>query len=175
MKNYLLPLGVLVVLAVVAAGAWYLLDGREAAEMQTQNPAVSDERYEQCMNFMTVAQFPAGGAADDFLAACLRGEPVLPEDIGEVPPPSDVSPFNETPVTTNVGPGCAVGGCSSQICGEAGEMDDVVTTCEYREEYACYQSARCEKQSTGSCGWTETEEYSQCMANVGTTVELEVN
>lgn len=173
MKNYLFPLGVLVVLAALAAGAWYLIEGREAEEAQA--PVVSDERYDQCMNFMMVAQFPTGVAADDFLAACLRGEPVLPEDIGDVPPPSETPPPNATPVSTNVGPGCAIGGCSSQVCGEAGEVEDIVTTCEYREEYACYQSARCEKQSSGSCGWTETDEYKQCVANIGTVVEVEVN
>ncbi len=167
MKNYLLPLGVLVVLSVGAAGAWYLVDSREATENEAQTPAVSDERYEQCMNFMTVAMFPAGGAADDFLEACLRGEPVLPEDMEEVPSP------NETQASSNVGSGCAVGGCSSQICGEVGEVEDMVTTCEYREEYACYQVARCERQSSGSCGWTETEEYNKCIANVGTTIDIQ--
>lgn len=174
MKNYLLPLGVLVVLAAGAAGAWYLLENRETTQMQSENPAVSDQRYEQCMNFMMVAQFPSGGAADDFLEACLRGEPVLPEDTGEIPPPNETPSNNESPTASNVGPGCAVGGCSSQICGEAGEVEDIATTCEYREEYACYQSARCERQSTGSCGWTETEEYKQCMANIETAVRMEV-
>jgi len=172
MKSYFLPLGILVVLAAVAASAWYLIDSREATKNET--PEVSNERYEQCMNFMMVAQFPSGSASEDFLQACLRGEPVLPEDMGEVPPPGDLPMPNEAPVTTNVGPDCAVGGCSNQICGEAGEVEDIATTCEYREEYACYQAARCEKQSSGSCGWTETDEYKQCVATIGTRAELEV-
>lgn len=172
MKNYLIPLGALVILVVGAAVAWYMLDGREMGGVQS--PSVSDQRYEQCMNFMMVAQFPSGGAADDFLKACLRGEPVLPEDMGDVPPPGDIPMPNEAPVTTNVGPGCVVGGCSNQICSEAGEVEDIATTCEYREEYACYQAARCEKQSSGSCGWTETDEYKQCVATIGTRAELEV-
>jgi hypothetical protein len=66
------------------------------------------------------------------------------------------------PVT---GGSCAVGGCSSQLCGEASEMKDIVTTCEYREEYACYQKATCERQSTGKCGWTETSELAMCLKN----------
>ena len=169
MKSYFLPLGILVVLAALAAGAWYFVENREETNVQSETPAVNDDRYEECMNFMMVVQFPSGGAADDFLAACLRGEPVLPEETGDSLPPS-----HETPTSSNVGPGCAVGGCSSQVCGEAGEIEDIVTTCEYREEYACYQAARCERQSSGSCGWTETDEYKQCVANIGAKVELEV-
>jgi hypothetical protein len=55
---------------------------------------------------------------------------------------------------------CYVGGCSSQLC-----SDDpgVVSTCEYREEYACYRTAKCERQSSGMCGWTQTEELKMCL------------
>src|SRR3989344_3351533 len=45
---------------------------------------------------------------------------------------------------------CVVTGCSSQVCAE----EDVITTCEYRSEYACYKSATCERQTNGECGWT---------------------
>ena len=56
--------------------------------------------------------------------------------------------------------GCFVGGCSSQICsGEEG----VVSTCEYRAEYACYQSGRCERQADGECGFTQTPELISCL------------
>lgn len=57
--------------------------------------------------------------------------------------------------------GCYVGGCSGQICSD---RDDVVSTCEWREEYACYQRARCERQADGQCGWTQTDELRQCLA-----------
>lgn len=167
MKNYLLPLEIFVFLVVGAVVAWYVIDKPE--NITTETPVVNDERYYQCMNFMMVAQFPSGGAADEFLEACLRGEPVLPEETGDNPPP------NEIPATTNIGPGCAVGGCSGQICGEEGEVEDIASTCEYREEYACYQVSRCEKQSNGSCGWTPTPEYNQCMANIDATINIESN
>ena len=36
--------------------------------------------------------------------------------------------------------------------------EDVITTCEYRPEYACYQSATCTAQADGQCGWTMTPE-----------------
>lgn len=65
-----------------------------------------------------------------------------------------------------IGPGCKVGGCSGQLC--VGEnSDDVISTCEYREEYACYQTARCERQNDGECGWTPTPALSSCLADKG--------
>lgn len=59
---------------------------------------------------------------------------------------------------------CVKGGCSGTVCQDEAEPP-VVTTCEYRAEYACYQSATCERQADGACGWTETEELAACLAN----------
>lgn len=64
------------------------------------------------------------------------------------------------PVTTAA---CVVGGCSAQLCGEKGEMDGLVTTCEYRESYACYKQTKCERQTTGKCGWTDNAELAMCL------------
>ena len=65
------------------------------------------------------------------------------------------------PITAN---GCQVGGCSAQLCGEAG--DDLVSTCEYRPEYGCYRAhSSCERQPNGKCGWTPNTALSQCLAN----------
>lgn len=74
--------------------------------------------------------------------------------------------------------GCMVGGCSGQLCVDAKTGGDMVTTCEYREEYACYQGATCERQATGQCGWTQTKELSQCLLgaeNASSSMKPEVN
>ncbi|HET9955868.1 MAG TPA: hypothetical protein VFQ61_15265 [Polyangiaceae bacterium] len=81
----------------------------------------------------------------DFL--CVSGSPFF-DDCGcgcSVPPAGD----------------CKRSGCSGQLCVEPG--DDRVTTCEWREEYACYQTASCERQPTGACGWTPTPELKACL------------
>ena len=72
--------------------------------------------------------------------------------------------------------GCAVAGCSSQLCVSADEANDIVTTCEYRAEYACYREASCEPQANGECGWTQTAELRQCLANpsAGNDLETEI-
>lgn len=59
--------------------------------------------------------------------------------------------------------GCQIAGCSDQVCSDQ-DSDDVVTTCEWRSVYACYRSARCERQLDGACGWTPTEELTTCLA-----------
>lgn len=55
---------------------------------------------------------------------------------------------------------CFKTGCSSQVCSDHA----VVTTCEFRPEYACYQKAACERQADGNCGFTKTAELTECLA-----------
>lgn len=57
---------------------------------------------------------------------------------------------------------CYKGGCSGQVCSSS---PDVITTCEFRPEYACYASARCERQPSGTCGWTKTPQLDSCLQN----------
>ena len=55
---------------------------------------------------------------------------------------------------------CRPTGCSQQVCADT----DVVTTCEFKPEYACYTKAVCERQKNGGCGWTRTEDFDACLA-----------
>lgn len=50
-------------------------------------------------------------------------------------------------------------GCSGQVCSD----ENVITTCEYKEEYGCYTKAKCERQLDGKCGWTQTEDLTECL------------
>lgn len=60
-------------------------------------------------------------------------------------------------------PRCRVAGCSGQLC--VGDSDPGFSTCEWREEYACYRGATCEEQTDGSCGWTMTPELRSCLGS----------
>lgn len=55
---------------------------------------------------------------------------------------------------------CFKTGCSAQVCAD----HEVITTCEFRAEYACYQRAACERQANGECGFTQTRELAACIA-----------
>lgn len=75
--------------------------------------------------------------------------------VQELPPQTGGMTFNS----------CAVAGCSGQLCVSADEAANMVTTCEYRADYACYRNASCEPQVDGKCGWTNTPELAQCLTN----------
>ena len=68
-------------------------------------------------------------------------------------PPSQPAPAND----------CIKTGCSGTVCAEPGK--DVVTTCEYKAEYACYEKAVCARQADHSCGWMQTPELASCLAH----------
>jgi hypothetical protein len=57
---------------------------------------------------------------------------------------------------------CIVGGCSGQLCSD--DRGGLASTCEWREEYACYRTAKCERQADGECGWTPSDELTACLA-----------
>lgn len=90
------------------------------------------------------------------------------------PYPLKVSPLTNASETTGgvssssggvVTNGCKVSGCNGERCvseGEAGYSD-----CAWRDEYACYQKAKCEKQQSGQCGWTKTPELEKCIKSSG--------
>jgi eight-cysteine-cluster-containing protein len=62
--------------------------------------------------------------------------------------------------------GCVTGGCSSQICGASGVADDVITTCEWLEAYACLPQAGC-KCIDNRCVWSkEAAAYQDCLSDI---------
>jgi hypothetical protein len=90
--------------------------------------------------FLTVAV-----AAVAAVAACSK------------PGPAQPPPGQEPPLAAE----CRATGCSGTVC----SAEDVVTTCEFRHEYACYQDAACAAQADGQCGWTMTPELEACLAD----------
>jgi hypothetical protein len=60
---------------------------------------------------------------------------------------------------------CVRTGCSGQLCVDLSfKLDGLsVTTCQWQDEFACYQNAICEVQASGRCGFTMTEELRTCL------------
>ncbi len=85
-------------------------------------------------------------------------------DQDQTPPvvviPIPDEPIDPAPISPTEPKKCYAGGCSGQICSDD---PNAVSTCEWTEAYACYQSATCEAQPTGECGWTETSELTACL------------
>lgn len=59
---------------------------------------------------------------------------------------------------------CKRGGCSGQLCLDS-RIQDMVTTCEFKPEYACYQAAECKVQADGNCGFTPSDTLTACLNN----------
>ncbi len=55
---------------------------------------------------------------------------------------------------------CMVTGCSGQVC----SAEATYTTCEWREEYACYRNFGSCGCNAGSCGWADTADLNSCLA-----------
>jgi hypothetical protein len=87
--------------------------------------------------------------------ACTRDAKVCADGttVGRVPPACDFAPCP-----------CHRGGCSNHVCADE---PGVVTTCEWRDEYACYQQATCARQPNGQCGFTPSQALTDCLADAG--------
>ncbi len=60
---------------------------------------------------------------------------------------------------------CVQAGCSSQLCVLEEEAKNIITTCEAREEYKCFEFSKC-GYFDGECKWKETPEYLRCLEGV---------
>ena len=138
-----------VVLAASAAFGWFISTNyaeREAMQLPNINEAIPRVDYETPVTNGTTTNY--------------EPIPATPLNIAPIEPDESISLEKG---------GCYIGGCSSQICSDNKE---IVSTCEWRESYACYAQATCERQSNGVCGWIETPELSQCLAKPDSGMEL---
>ncbi|HZX12369.1 MAG TPA: eight-cysteine-cluster domain-containing protein [Candidatus Nanoarchaeia archaeon] len=65
---------------------------------------------------------------------------------------------------------CMKAGCSSQLCTTKTQAPDIITTCEYKPEYACYQQATCGCVQ-GACTWKDQANVNQCVQDKKTPQE----
>lgn len=89
---------------------------------------------------------------------CTQEVKVCPDGsaVGRTGPNCEFTKCPEPIILSN----CYTGGCNGQICSD---KEGVVSTCEYKKEYACYKNAKCERQSNGQCEWTITSELTACL------------
>jgi hypothetical protein len=98
---------------------------------------------------LLVASF---GARGDFLRMKKESKPVPDELVKSLSPtPTFIKEVGDKK--------CIITGCSSQICSD----EEITTTCEYKEIYSCYETANCEVQKDGECGWTMDNDLSECL------------
>ncbi len=71
-------------------------------------------------------------------------------------------PIQIEPITPPKNGSCIVAGCSSQLCVDS-NTGPIFTTCEWRDEYACYKGAECKLQDNDQCGWIMTDDLKTCL------------
>ncbi|MFH1181582.1 MAG: eight-cysteine-cluster domain-containing protein [Candidatus Woesearchaeota archaeon] len=57
---------------------------------------------------------------------------------------------------------CAVGGCSGELCGAKGEVEEVMTACVYQQSYQCLKLTSCGCVN-GLCQWDRNSKYNKCV------------
>jgi eight-cysteine-cluster-containing protein len=74
---------------------------------------------------------------------------------------SATQPQCNAPAECTTDADCVVTGCSGQVCAP----EAVFTTCEWREEYACYQQYGDCGCNNGTCGWAQTDDLNSCLGD----------
>lgn len=92
------------------------------------------------------------------VAACGSSS-TTPSQPAPPPPPAEGGGEGSAPASGE----CITTGCSGTICAKPG--NDMMTTCEMKPEYQCYQGAECKVQETGECGWTMDDKLTACLAS----------
>jgi len=138
-KKITIIAAIIIILIAAAFFSAYLINRKSVGK-------VND--FEQCakLGFSIMESYPR---------QCRAGDKTFVEDTNANKPAN-----NNTNIAS---PECKIAGCSGQLCVDK-NAEDIITTCEYRQEYACYKNARCEKQSDGQCSWTQTAELSKCIS-----------
>ena len=78
--------------------------------------------------------------------------------------PADDTADNKN-VECSIDSDCVPTGCSSQLCVSADKASEIITTCEYREEYSCLKLTSCGCVNN-KCGWWENDNYKECLEGV---------
>lgn len=73
------------------------------------------------------------------------------------------SPCFQECVPRTTTPACVATGCGGEVCSDR----PVVTACVAQPWHACFDSATCQRQAAGSCGWTPSVESAECLASFG--------
>ena len=58
---------------------------------------------------------------------------------------------------------CVRSGCGGMDCVDASQFVEEDESCVIQPHFACFDAMVCERQASGECDWTQTDEFSSCM------------
>jgi hypothetical protein len=163
------PLGVQ---GAVTGGGWFfeavfpikILDGDGTVLGQGLAQALGEWMTTGTVPFAANIPFTAPKYATGTILIEKDNPSGIPENAGELRIPIQFKAVSGQTAAPPGGSGpsiCKPTGCSGEICSD----QNMASTCIYRQEYACYKTAKCERQSSGECGWTQTMELQDCLQN----------
>ncbi len=146
------------------ARTWYfegsfpleLRDGNGKVIAMGQATAAGDWMTDAFVPFTATLEFAKPSTAAGVLVFKKDNPSGLPEHDAAFRAPILFAMGGESPPALLA---CKPTGCSGQICSDEAKISD----CLYLPEYACYKTARCERQSDGACGWTPTVALKSCL------------
>ncbi len=151
-----------------AKGTWFfeasfpviLLDpkGKQLAAVPAQ--AQGDWMTEKFVPFKVKLTFKNPGPGIGTLILKKDNPSGLPEHEMEIRIPVRFEPPSAAGGDGEKMPPCIKTGCSAEVCSD----QKVATNCIYKEQYVCYKTAKCERQTNGSCGWTPSPTLDACLA-----------
>jgi hypothetical protein len=150
-----------------ARGNWYfeasfpvtLYDANGEVMVQHYAMTSSEWMTTDYVPFRTEIRYEDPPTATGTLVLSKDNPSGLPENDDQVSIDVRFAEYGAGEAEPPVASGCRPTGCSGQVCAD----EDVITTCEFRPEYACYRDATCERQADGRCGWTMTTELRSCL------------
>ncbi len=92
------------------------------------------------------------------VAGCERRAPPLGDSVGQDAPDLKTQEEARGCVTAA---DCMRSGCSGTVC-QARDTKTIITTCEWREEYACFREIEC-GCADGQCAWQMTPAFDACI------------
>ncbi|MBA3732995.1 hypothetical protein H0W91_01315 [Patescibacteria group bacterium] len=145
-----------------ARGTWYfeasfpvkLLDANGKVLAQAPAQAKSDWMTNDFVPFEATLTFTAPTTGIGTLVLSKDNPSGLPQNAGEIRIPVKFTGATTTAIA------CIRSGCSGEICSDQNQ----VSNCIYKPEFACYAKAKCERQMSGQCGWTQTSALSMCLS-----------
>lgn len=151
-----------------ARGPWYfeasfpvaLTDGNGKVLTEVPAQALSEWMTEEFVPFSVTLSFELPETATGTLRLKKDNPSGLPEydDALIVPVRFRPKDFSAASSTSGLS-ACRPTGCSGEICSD----EDVISACVYKPEFACFKEAKCERQTGGECGWTETVALKSCL------------
>lgn len=155
-----------------ARGFWFfeasfplrLLDGNGNVLVEHFATAQDEWMTEEFVPFAATIEFAEPDTPAGTLILEKDNPSGLPEHADELRVPVKFAKAQESSqtVTDRQRDGCIISGCGGEVCAE----QEVVTTCEFRPEDACYKEAICERNAQGSCAWRQTSELTQCLSKL---------